>query len=79
MRDEELGFLGMKRKTKTKDEMANDPIEKMKKIQDERKLVQQLYSEEFKTAKEELKLEIDENEGLDIKEQMLKERRDWIH
>lgn len=39
MRDEELGFLGMKRKTKTKDEMANDPIEKMKKTQDERKLI----------------------------------------
>ena len=35
--------------------------------------------EEFETAKEELKLEIDENEGLDIKEAMLKERRDWIH
>lgn len=35
--------------------------------------------DEFDTAKEELKLEIDENEGLDIKEAMQKERRDWIH
>lgn len=35
--------------------------------------------EEFHTAKEELKDEIDNNEGLDIREGMLKERRDWVH
>lgn len=32
-------FLGMARKVKTKEEMKNDPIEKMKRVQDERKLV----------------------------------------
>ena len=34
--------------------------------------------EEFETAKEDLKEEIQDNEGPDIKEAMLKERRDWI-
>jgi len=32
-------FLGMARKPKTKEEMKNDPIEKMKKTEAERKLV----------------------------------------
>jgi len=35
--------------------------------------------EEFEMNKEELKVEIDDNEGLDIREGMLKERRDWVH
>lgn len=32
----------------------------------------------FETAKDDLKDEIHDNEGLDIQENMLKERRDWI-
>ena len=39
MRQDEMVFLGMARKQKTKEEMKNDPIERMKKTQDERKLV----------------------------------------
>ena len=35
--------------------------------------------EEFETDKDEIKSEIKENEGEDIEEAMLKERRDWIH
>lgn len=34
--------------------------------------------DEFDQAKEDLKEEINDNEGVDIQEQMLKERRDWI-
>jgi hypothetical protein len=34
--------------------------------------------DEFETEKEELKMEIQENEGEDIQDHMLKERRDWI-
>jgi hypothetical protein len=33
---------------------------------------------DFKNEKENLKHEIDINEGTDIKENMLKERRDWV-
>ena len=69
----------MARKPKTKEEMRNDPIERMKKTMDDRKMKQVNYCEEFANAKEELKVEIDENEGLDIRETMLKERRDWVH
>lgn len=50
----------------------------MKKTEDDRKMKQQRFMEEFDTAKEELKEEIDNNEGLDIRDKMLKERRDWI-
>lgn len=35
--------------------------------------------DEFDQAKEDLKEEIRENEEDDIKEAMLKERRDWIY
>jgi hypothetical protein len=34
--------------------------------------------DDFDVGKEDLKIEIDENEGVDIQESMLKERRDWI-
>ena len=34
--------------------------------------------DEFDQAKEDLKEEIVENEGVDIQEAMLKDRRDWI-
>lgn len=79
MRAEEMVFLGMARKPKTKEDLKNDPIEKMKRTQDERKLVQKNFMDEFETEKEELKVEINENEGEDIQDHMLKERRDWIH
>jgi hypothetical protein len=38
MRQEEMVFLGMARKPKTKEEMLNDPIERMKKTMEDRKL-----------------------------------------
>lgn len=59
-------FLGMARKPKTKQEMANDPIERMKATQADRKMKQQQFWNAFEEAKKELKVEIDENEGLDI-------------
>lgn len=78
MRQEEMVFLGMARKPKTKEEMENDPIQKMLKTETERKLVQKHFMDQFETDKEKLKEEIHENEGVDLMDQMLKERRDWI-
>ncbi len=78
MRAEEMVFLGMSRRPQTAVERSRGPLEKMKKIQRDRKLIQEKLLEELETAKEELKEEILENEGPDIKETMLKERRDWI-
>ena len=78
LRQDEMVFLGMARKPKTKEEIKNDPIEKSKRTMDERKMKQKNYHEKFDIAKELLKGEIDENEGLDIRDTMLKERRDWI-
>jgi len=66
LRQEEMVFLGMAKKPKTKEELKNDPIERMKRTEDERKLVQRNFMDEFETAKEDLKQEIDENEGTDI-------------
>ena len=59
-------FLGMAKKQKTAEEIKNDPIQKMAKTQDERKLVQKTFMDEFEQAKEDLKEEIQENEGVDI-------------
>jgi len=72
-------FLGMARKPKTKEEMKNDPTERMNRQKDERKLVQKAFMEQFETEKEELKDEIVDNEGEDIKDKMKKDRRDWVH
>jgi TPP-dependent pyruvate/acetoin dehydrogenase alpha subunit len=40
-------FLGMARKPKTLEEMKNDPIERMKRTLQERKLVQKAFWDEF--------------------------------
>ena len=40
--------------------------------------MQKAFWDEFDQSKVDLKEEIEENEGEDIKESMLKERRDWI-
>jgi hypothetical protein len=40
MRQEEMVFLGMARKPKTKEELKNDPIERMKKTEEDRKMKQ---------------------------------------
>lgn len=56
----------------------NDPIEKMKKNQDNRRMIRQTNEEDFDTAKQLLKEEIATTEGVEIMESMKKERRDWI-
>jgi len=56
----------------------NDPIEKMKKNQDNRRMIRQTNEEDFDTAKQLLKEEISTTEGVEIMESMKKERRDWI-
>jgi len=40
MREEEMEFLGMKRKKKTQEDLLNDPIKKMQLMQVERKKIQ---------------------------------------
>jgi hypothetical protein len=66
LRQEEMVFLGMARKPKTKDDLRNDPVERMKKTMDDRKMKQGQFWNSFEDAKKDLKNEIDENEGLDI-------------
>lgn len=72
IRQQEMEFLGMSRKPKT------DPIERMKKTMDERKQIQKSYMAEYQDAKGDVKGEIIDMEEDEIREQMLKERRDWI-
>ncbi len=59
-------FLGMARKPKTKEEMKNDPIVKMLETEEARKGVRDQFMDDFDVGKEDLKIEIDENEGVDI-------------
>ena len=74
-----MEFLGMRRKKKTPEEERNDPIKLMEETRLERKLVQQNNYKRYLDAKVALKEEIDENEGTDLMEQMLKERREWVN
>lgn len=58
--------------------MKNDPLVKMSKTEEERRMKRKNFMEEFDSAKDELKMEIQNNEGTDIFDAMLKERRDWV-
>ena len=71
MREEEMEFLGMKRKKKTPEEMLNDPIKKMKNSMAERKKIQEGYMKSYKNAKIQVKEEMDDNQGTDLMETML--------
>lgn len=73
-----MEFLGMQRKRKTVEEERNDPIKKMEQTRKDRKNIQEGNWKSYNHAKNLLKEEIDENEGTDIMEQMLKDRREWI-
>ena len=78
MRQEEMVFLGMLRKPKGPDEIENDPIKKQDGTMEQRKQAQVANMEAFELAKDEIIQEIQDIEGNDIEELMLKERRDWI-
>lgn len=72
LRQEEMVFLGMSRKPK------KEPIDRMKDKMKERKEIQSSYMEQYIDAKLDVKGEIIDMEEDEIREQMLKERRDWI-
>jgi hypothetical protein len=72
IRQEEMVFLGMSRKPKT------GPIAQMKKTMEIRKQKQKSYMSDYVDAKDDVKQEIIDMEEDQIKEEMLKERRDWI-
>lgn len=65
-------FLGMSRKPR------NEPINRAKKTMDERKQIQKSYMNDYMDAKNDVKDEIYNMEEDEIREKMLKERRDWI-
>lgn len=79
LRIEEMEFLGMSRKKKTVEEERNDPIKKMEETRKDRKMKQEANWKKYQDAKGILKEEINENQGVDIQEQMLKERREWVN
>lgn len=71
-------FLGMVRRPKTADELANCPMKRDRETRRQRKEIQEENMNYFLKAKEELKEEIKEVEGGDIEDRELKKRRDWI-
>jgi len=74
-----MQFLGMQKKKKTAEEERNDPIKLMDRQRAERKSVQEGNWKSYLNAKANIKDEIEANEGTDIMEGMLKDRRDWIN
>jgi hypothetical protein len=72
-------FLGMQRKPKTEKELENDnPVQEMKDTNEHRKQLQEDHMITFDFAKQELEDDIEDIEGVDIMENMLNERREWI-
>ena len=61
VRLEEMEFLGMQRKTKTAEELLNDPIKKMDQMKLERKKIQDGNQKAYNHAKNLIKDEIDDN------------------
>ena len=61
VRLEEMEFLGMQRKTKTAEELLNDPIKKMDQMKLERKKIQDCNQKAYNYAKNLIKDEIDDN------------------
>lgn len=74
-----MQFLGMQKRKKTAEEERNDPIKLMDRQRAERKSVQEGNWKSYQNAKSNIKDEIENNEGTDIMEGMLKDRRDWIN
>lgn len=78
MREEEMVFLGMQRAPKTKEEIENDPMKLREKTMAKARQRQTENQNNYMKQKDDIKEEIKAVEGYDIKERMLKERRDWI-
>ena len=79
MRQDEMVFLGMARPVQTEEEIKNGPLaiqareaERRKQKQDDNMII-------FDRAKQEIHDDIETIEGVDIVDEMLRERRDWIH
>lgn len=78
MRQEEMIFLGMERKPKTEEEKKNDPIKQAESTQQNRKHIQVSHWDDYQEKKKDMVGEINEIEGSDIVDSMLKQRRDWV-
>lgn len=78
MRQEELQFLGMMEKTKTKKEKLNATPLKVKAIEDKRKKEQEDAYADFKNAITRIKDAKKQSEEFDIRDKMYDERMMWI-
>lgn len=79
MREEEMEFLGMSRKKKAPQDLLRDPEGKMVRTQKERREVRMSHLAQYNDARDVIMDEIEGNQGTDIMEQMLKERREWVN
>jgi len=83
-------FLGMQRPTQPRAQTAQpgfrqeagagyeDPLLVRSNVRERNKMVQEGNERTYQRQKKELLREIKDVEGFDIKDKMLKERRDWI-
>ena len=78
LRQEELYFLGMAEKPKTKEELAKVSAAKVKEIEASRKKMQKEVQEEFKNTIAEAKDTVKQNEEFDIRDRKTDERMLWI-
>ena len=78
MREDEMVFLGMKPRPQTAAELAADPVKAREETKNRAKMIQRANQNDYEKQRVELMKDITAVEGYDIKDKMLKERRDWI-
>lgn len=74
-----MEFLGMCRKKKTPADLIADPEQQMVATMKERRNIRMSYLAQYNDARDVIMDEIEGNQGTDIMEQMLKERREWVN
>lgn len=79
LRNEEMEFLGMSRKKPLLVEGEKDPLEKQITTTFDRKNKQKTHFADYSDAKDTLMEDMDANEGLIMKEEMIKDRREWVN
>jgi len=78
MREEEMIFLGMVRRPQTAKERQADPMVARQKTMEVSKMIQFGNQSKYEMDRKNLVKVIAKVEGADIKDKMMKERRDWV-
>lgn len=69
----------MCKRKKTPQELMNDPEKIMRETMQERRDIRKSHQDQYNDARDVIMEEIENNQGTDIMEHMLKDRREWLY